>query len=82
MAGASPSGKPADKIAPMNGVLIILLAVTLLAVVGVLIAGVLTMGRGGEFNAKYGNKLMRARVILQGLAIVLFLLLVVTASRG
>ncbi|MFB3102184.1 MAG: twin transmembrane helix small protein [Alphaproteobacteria bacterium] len=66
----------------MNTVIIILLAVTLAAVVIVLITGVVGMARGGDFNAKYGNKLMRWRVILQGLAIVLFLLFVVTASRG
>lgn len=66
----------------MNIVIIILLAVTLAAVVIVLITGVVGMARGGDFNAKYGNKLMRWRVLLQGLAIVLFLLFVVTASRG
>ncbi len=66
----------------MNGVILILLAVTLAAVVIVLLTGVAGMARGGDFNAKYGNKLMRLRVILQGLAVVLFLLLVVTASRG
>jgi len=69
-------------IAAMNTVILILLAVTLAAVVIVLITGVVGMARGGDFNAKYGNKLMRWRVILQGLAIVLFLLFVVTASRG
>ena len=69
-------------ITPMNGVILILLAVTLAAVVIVLLTGVAGMARGGDFNAKYGNKLMRLRVILQGLAVVLFLLLVVTASRG
>ncbi len=66
----------------MNTVILILLAVTLAAVVIVLLTGVVGMARGGDFNAKYGNKLMRLRVILQGLAIVLFLLFVVTASRG
>ncbi len=71
-----------DKITPMKGVILILLAVTLAAVVIVLLTGVAGMARGGDFNAKYGNKLMRLRVILQGLAVVLFLLLVVTASRG
>ncbi len=67
---------------PMNGVILILLAVTLAAVVIVLLAGVAGMAGGGQFNAKYGNKLMRLRVILQGLAVALFLLLVVAASRG
>jgi|TARA_B100000700_G_scaffold205204_1_gene225637 Hypoxia induced protein conserved region. len=32
------------------------------------------MLRGGDFNKRWSNKLMRARVILQGLAIVLILL--------
>jgi hypothetical protein len=71
-----------DKINPMTGVILTLLAVTLAAVVIVLLTGVAGMARGGDFNAKYGNKLMRLRVILQGLAVVLFLLLVLTASRG
>jgi len=69
-------------IAPMNGVILALLAVTMVAIVAVLLTGVAGMARGGEFNAKYGNKLMRARVALQALAIVLFILLILTASRG
>ena len=42
------------------------------ATVAVLAVGIISMVRGGEFNRKYGNRLMRARVILQGLTIVLF----------
>ena len=41
----------------------------------VLIAGVIAMLRGGEFNRKYGNKLMRARVAVQALAIALLFVL-------
>lgn len=52
----------------------ILLALALLAVLGVLFAGLVSMARGGEFNRKHGNRLMRWRVALQGLAIVLFAL--------
>jgi len=66
----------------MNDVILVLLAVTLAVVVIVLLTGVVGMARGGDFNARYGNKLMRLRVILQGLAIVLFILLVVTSDRG
>jgi hypothetical protein len=66
----------------MNNVILILLAIILAAVVIVLLTGVVGMARGGDFNARYGNKLMRLRVLLQGLAIVLFILLVVTSSRG
>ncbi|HCP00297.1 MAG: hypothetical protein CL573_02770 [Alphaproteobacteria bacterium] len=60
----------------------ILLAASLVAVVFVLVLGLVAMARGGEFNRNYGNKLMRARVALQGLAVMLFLLLVLTASQG
>jgi len=56
----------------------IMLALALLAIFAVLAVGVFGMLQGGEFNRKYGNKLMRLRVLLQGVAllmIVLFLLL-------
>lgn len=32
------------------------------------------MVKGGEFNEKYGNRLMRARVALQGLTLLLLAL--------
>lgn len=51
-----------------------LLAAVLAAVVGILFAGVATMSRGGAFNDKWGNKLMRARVITQGIAVALLLI--------
>ena len=40
-----------------------------LATLATLMTGVVGMGKGGAFNDKYGNKLMRMRVILQGCAI-------------
>ncbi len=58
----------------MNGFFVVLLGLALLAVLGVLFAGMFSMARGGEFNRKYGNKLMRWRVALQGLAVLLFAL--------
>jgi hypothetical protein len=58
-----------------------ILAAALLAVVAVLFAGLFAMARGGEFNRKHGNKLMRWRVVLQGSAIILFVLAVLIA-RG
>ena len=60
----------------------ILLAIALAGVLLVLIIGLIALARGGEFNAKYGNKLMRARVALQAFAVVLFLLFVFVASKG
>ncbi len=41
-----------------------------------LAVGMIAMIKGGEFNKKYGNKLMRARVTMQGIAIGLFVLAV------
>ena len=46
----------------------------LIAVLIVLLIGIISMLKGGEFNKRWGNKLMRARVALQGLAIILILL--------
>jgi len=57
-----------------------LLIVLLFALVGVLVTGVVLMGLGGKANEKYSNKLMTARVVLQGLALVV-LLLVVTVGK-
>ncbi len=51
------------------------IVVTLVAVVAVLLAGVLTMGKGGEAGRIRSNKLMRWRIGLQFAAVVLFVLL-------
>ena len=59
----------------MKTVLIVLTVIALIGVVAVLFTGVVLMGRGGEANARWGNKLMRARVGLQLIAVVLLLLL-------
>jgi hypothetical protein len=45
-----------------------------LATLGTLLVGVTSMGKGGAFNDKYGNKLMRFRVIFQGCAIGCFVI--------
>ena len=58
----------------MNNTLFILLGLSLLAVLGTLVLGMVAMSRGGEFNKKYGNKLMRLRVVIQGVALILFAL--------
>ena len=55
--------------------------VSLAAVVAVLITGIVGMLRGGEFNRKYGNRLMRARVFLQALTVVLLVLFVMSARK-
>src|SRR5690348_10288658 len=66
-------------IAVMSSFFGFLMIVAMLAVVASLLIGLFAMARGGEFNARYGNRFMRARVILQGLAIVFFVLAMITS---
>ena len=49
----------------------IIILILMIATALVLIAGVGIMMVGGKLNAKYGNKLMVARVGLQGLTVLL-----------
>ncbi len=53
----------------------VLIGIALVATVVVLFAGVISMARGGDFNARWGNKLMRLRVIVQGAAVALLAVL-------
>ena len=53
----------------MNYIFPILIGIAMLSVLAVLIVGIVGFIHGGEFNKKYGNKLMQARVILQGIAL-------------
>lgn len=54
--------------------LLILLAVACLAVVVILATGIGGFARGGEFNRRHGNRLMRWRIIAQAVAVAIFLL--------
>ena len=58
-----------------------LISIFLFAVFIVLTTGIISMLRGGDFNKKWGNKLMRARVILQAIAVLLIVLLGIFFSR-
>jgi hypothetical protein len=66
----------------MPGYLVPLLILAMLATLGVLFFGIFTMARGGEFNRRNSNKLMRARIVLQGLALLLFAIIMVLGGRG
>jgi hypothetical protein len=55
---------------------LIALGVTLI----ILLVGVIGMARGGDFNKKYGNKLMRMRVIAQITALLLMGLLALMSA--
>ena len=58
----------------MKNTMLILMLGAMLAVLLSLTIGIIAMAKGGEFGKKYGNKLMRMRVFLQGLALVLFVI--------
>jgi hypothetical protein len=60
----------------MDMFFIICMIIAMAAVLGVLVVGLYSMTRGGDFNKKYGNKLMQARVVLQGVALLMFALAV------
>ena len=56
------------KIAP------ILIIIGLILVTIVLVIGLVSMLAKGDFNKKYSNKLMRLRVITQGIIVLIFAL--------
>jgi uncharacterized membrane protein len=62
------------------GLLPTLLLIAMVATLLVLVVGLIGFFQGGEFNRKYGNKLMRARVTLQFIAIVLLILVVLSSA--
>ena len=51
----------------------IILMIALLAVASILGWGVLTMARGGDYNIKNSNRIMRYRIIFQAIALVIIL---------
>jgi hypothetical protein len=65
----------------MSRIFSILLVIAMILVLASLVVGLIAMVKGGEFNKKYGNKLMRLRVTLQGLALGLFALAVWSSNQ-
>lgn len=65
----------------MSGFFFFAMIAAMLATLAILAIGMVSMIKGGEFNKKYGNQLMRARVIMQGVAIALFALAVLSSGK-
>jgi len=59
-----------------------LVAVAVLIVVGILLVGIGGFGKGGDFNRKYANKIMRWRIGAQFVAVLLILLYVYLRRQG
>ncbi len=55
-----------------------MMVLAMLATVTVLVIGIVGMAKGGEFNQKYGNKLMNLRVLLQAVALLFLALAIIT----
>jgi len=60
----------------------VLLILAMVATVGVLFVGLFSMARGGEFNQRNSNKLMRARIVCQAVALALFALLMLIMGKA
>ena len=64
----------------MSSIFFICMLVAMGLTLVALSAGIILMGKGGDANVAYGNKLMKARVILQGIALGFFALTILTTS--
>jgi hypothetical protein len=53
-----------------------------LAVLAILMVGIAGFAKGGEFNRKYANKIMRLRIAAQFVAVMLILLFVWLRNGG
>ena len=56
--------------------LFIVVAVATLGVAAILLFGIGTFARGGEFNRRHANRIMRYRIAAQAVAVLLILLFV------
>ncbi|NGM22899.1 twin transmembrane helix small protein [Roseomonas stagni] len=56
--------------------LMVLVVISMLATLGIMFAGMLGLVRSEDGGGARSNKLMRLRVVMQGVTLVLFLLLV------
>lgn len=64
----------------MNSVFFTLMLIAMALTLITLTAGIILMGKGGDANRAYGQKLMKARVLLQGVSLVFFALTIMTSA--
>jgi len=55
-----------------SNILPLVLVICMFTALIVVVIGVLAMAKNGNFNKKYSNKLMRMRVLFQGIAVIIF----------
>ena len=66
----------------MNTLLVIALVVAMAATVYVLVRGVIAMAQGKDVSGEVQQNYMQKRVLFQGIAIVIVILILVLASGG
>lgn len=66
----------------INDPLFILAVLACFGVLIILVLGIGGFAKGGEFNRKHSNKLMRYRIIAQAGAVILIVLFAFIRSRG
>jgi len=62
--------------------LFIVAAIACLIVLGILLVGIGGFARGGEFNRKHANRIMRYRIAAQFIAVLLILAFVAFGGMG
>lgn len=62
--------------------LFILVVIAVLVVLAILMFGIGVFARGGEFNRKHANRIMRYRIAAQAVAVVLILIFVFFRQQG
>ncbi|MBV9332044.1 MAG: twin transmembrane helix small protein [Alphaproteobacteria bacterium] len=60
----------------------IAVAIALVVVVAILLAGFYTMWKGGDVSRVWSNRLMRARVLAQFIAILIIMLVLYLSGAG
>jgi len=66
----------------MDKVVFAAIIVFMVVTLAILLTGLFSMARGGDFNKRNANRFMRWRVIAQGIAILLFIIFMMTWHRA
>lgn len=66
----------------LNDPLFWLVSLSVLVVLGILIWGIGSFGKGGEYNRKHANKIMRWRIVAQLFAVGMIVLFVYLRGGG
>ena len=66
----------------INDPLFIVVAIACLIVLGILLTGIGGFAKGGDFNKKHANRIMRYRIYAQFIAVILILAFVTIRGLG